>query len=167
MKVIFLDIDGVLNVIPQGYDRYGAIFHQHFVDNLKELVDKTGAKIVVSSSWRLAKTVEWFKEMWMYRKLPGEVVDITPDLAFKRKDLSFDYWQSVPRGSEIDRWLKEHIEVTNYVILDDDSDMLVKQFDHFVCCSGNASHPDHIDGGGYGLTKQCTQKAIEILNKNK
>lgn len=65
--------------------------------------------------------------LWMYRKLPGEVVDITPDLAFKRKDLSFDYWQSVPRGNEIDKWLKEHTEVTNYVILDDDSDMLVKQ----------------------------------------
>ena len=38
MKVIFLDIDGVLNVIEQGRDEYGQIFHQHFVDNLKKIV---------------------------------------------------------------------------------------------------------------------------------
>jgi hypothetical protein len=35
MKIIFLDIDGVLNVIPQGFDKYGGIFHDHFVKNFK------------------------------------------------------------------------------------------------------------------------------------
>ena len=29
IKVIFLDIDGVLNIIPEEYDQYGGIFHQH------------------------------------------------------------------------------------------------------------------------------------------
>ena len=51
MKIIFLDIDGVLNVIPQGHDEYGAIFHNHFIDNLKRLIDKTNAKIVITSTW--------------------------------------------------------------------------------------------------------------------
>jgi len=32
MKIIFLDIDGVLNVISQGRDKYGMIFHPEFVD---------------------------------------------------------------------------------------------------------------------------------------
>ena len=44
MKVIFLDIDGVLNLIPQGYDKYGSIFHQHFIDNLGRIIDDTDSK---------------------------------------------------------------------------------------------------------------------------
>ena len=54
MKIIFLDIDGVLNVIPQGRDEYGAIFHPEFVANLKHIIDKTGAKLVISSTWRMS-----------------------------------------------------------------------------------------------------------------
>ena len=40
-KIIFLDIDGVLNVIEQGWDDYGPLFHKHFEDNLKMIIDKT------------------------------------------------------------------------------------------------------------------------------
>lgn len=50
MKIIFLDIDGVLNVIGQGRDEYGQIFHKHFENNLKRIIDETDAKIVISSS---------------------------------------------------------------------------------------------------------------------
>jgi len=50
MKTIFLDIDGVLNVIPQGFDQYGSVFHQHFINNLRYLIEQTGAKIVISSN---------------------------------------------------------------------------------------------------------------------
>jgi hypothetical protein len=32
---VFLDIDGVLNVIPQGRDEFGSLFHKEFMDNLK------------------------------------------------------------------------------------------------------------------------------------
>jgi len=53
MKIIFLDIDGVLNVIPQGRDKYGMIFHPEFVENLKYIIEQTNAKIVISSSWRI------------------------------------------------------------------------------------------------------------------
>lgn len=77
MKIIFLDIDGVLNVYPQGHDEYGAIFHPHLVENLKLILDQTGAKIVVSSTWRRSG-LSIMKEMWEKRGLPGEVIDITP-----------------------------------------------------------------------------------------
>ena len=40
MKVIFLDIDGVLNVGYPGHDDYGRLFHPEFVDNLKRIVDE-------------------------------------------------------------------------------------------------------------------------------
>lgn len=49
-KIIFLDIDGVLNVIPQGFDDFGGIFHKNFEDNLKHIIEETNAKIVISST---------------------------------------------------------------------------------------------------------------------
>ena len=74
-KIIFLDIDGVLNVISQGKDEYGSKFHKHFEDNLKTLIEKTGAKIVITSTWR-SSGLNVMKNMWKDRKLPGEVIDI-------------------------------------------------------------------------------------------
>lgn len=165
MKVIFLDIDGVLNVISQGHDKFGSIFHQHFVDNLKRLVDETGAKIVISSTWRFSG-LSVMQEMWKERSLPGEVIDITPDCAQLVEDENneFLYYDQVERGHEIKQWLDCHSDVTNYVILDDDNDMLQSQRGNFVRTSNNINHPDCIDIG-YGLTKTCTDDAIRILNR--
>lgn len=160
MKIIFLDIDGVLNVIPQGFDIYGSIFHQHFIDNLHKIISETGAKIVLSSSWRF-NGIESIREMWNYRKLPGEIVDITPfDIIEKDDHLSFI--ENAERGHEIQRWIDEN-KVDKYVILDDDIDMLSSQMNNFVRTSGNKHHYDCIDIG-YGLTDICTDKAIKILN---
>ena len=52
MKIIFLDIDGVLNVSNCERDKYGALFHTPFEDNLQELIDKTNANIGISSTSR-------------------------------------------------------------------------------------------------------------------
>ena len=156
MKVIFLDIDGVLNVIPQGHDKFGAIFHTHLVENLKRIIDETGAKIVISSTWRMGNELPGMIDMWKKRNLPGEVVGITPNFMVK-------YGTTLCRGKEIDAYLKEHPEVENYVILDDDSDMEEHQLNNFVMTSGNVDHEDCIDLG-YGLTKECTEWAIKILN---
>lgn len=155
IKVIFLDIDGVLNVIPQGNDRFGAIFHEHFVDNLKRIIDVTGAKIVISSTWRMGNGLEGMIEMWKLRNLPGEVVGITPNLFV-------NFNTTLCRGKEIDAYLKDHPEVSNYVIIDDDSDMEPHQLENFVMTSGNVDHPDCVDLG-YGLTNKCADWVIEIL----
>lgn len=162
MKVIFLDIDGVLNVIGQGRDQYGALFHKHFEDNLNYIINSTGAKIVISSTWRMSG-LEEMQNMWKDRNLPGDVIDITPISRFLRdEELTFD--ERKERGNEIKTWLLEHPEIINYVILDDDTDMLDEQLPYFVQCSENQSHIDCIDIG-YGLTKECTEQAIKILNK--
>lgn len=50
-KVIFLDIDGVLNDEGLRYDE-GHIIDNQFVLNLRRIIDKTGAEIVLTSSWR-------------------------------------------------------------------------------------------------------------------
>ena len=161
-KILFLDIDGVLNLIPQGFDEFGGIFHPHFVENLRELIDKTGAKIVITSTWRFSG-LKTMQEMWKKRNLPGEVIDITPDEQDLVKLKLFKYYDEVCRGHEIQYWLDKHPEVTNYCILDDDNDMLDSQLDNFVRTSGNHNHTDYVDDG-YGLTKECTQEAIRILN---
>jgi hypothetical protein len=162
MKIIFLDIDGVLNVIPQGHDEWGGIFHKHFVDNLKWIIEETNAKIVISSSWRFSG-LQSMIDMWKERKYPGEIIDITPwNLPNVNPKLGF--YQRLERGHEIEDWLNRHPNVTNYVILDDDSDMLPTQMNYFVKCSENIHHLDCIDYG-YGLTKECSQQSINILNK--
>ena len=151
MKVIFLDIDGVLCVIPNGFDEFGAFFHKRFEDNLKHIIDQTNAKIVISSTWRLAGLNE-MKELWKKRGLAGEVIDITP----------FGGMDNI-RGDEIQVWLDNN-DVKNYVIIDDDTDFWEDQLNNFVRTSENYNHEDCVDIG-YGLTRKCAEKAIEILNR--
>lgn len=158
MRVIFLDIDGVLNVYCQNRDQYGCTFHDHFVNNLKYLINQTDAKIVISSSWKLAGLQEMI-DMWLFRQLPGEVIDITPNLTYGPSLNT-----SIARGYEIEQWLELHPEVINYVIIDDDDDMLDNQMNNFVKTSDNSTHIDCVDIG-YGLTKECTESAIKILKQ--
>lgn len=148
MKYIFLDIDGVLNVISQGQDEFGSLFHPHLVENLRTVMDATGAKIIISSTWRCAGL--WKMQlMWEMRDLPGEVIDVTPEL-------------NLIRGEEIAEYLRKN-PADAYVILDDDDDMLPEQMPYFVRTSENLDHEDCCDRG-FGLTKKCAEQAIKILN---
>lgn len=166
-NVIFLDIDGVLNVIPQGRDEFGSRFHQHFMDNLKLIVDATDAVIVISSSWR-HDGLKTMQEMWVTRGIAGEVIDTTP--THSSKYLSEPNYSNLPfrerleRGFEIQDWLDKNADkVKNYVIIDDDDDMLESQKQNFVHTSENFDHEDMVDWG-YGLTRKCAEQAIAILN---
>jgi hypothetical protein len=156
-KIIFLDIDGVLNVIPQGHDKYGSQFHKHFEENLRDLIKRTGAKIVLSSTWRMSG-LSVIQEMWKVRKLAGEVIDITPCARW----MEDDEIEGHDRGYEIQHWLDRNT-VKCFVIIDDDTDMLPSQKNNFVKTSDNTDHEDCIDAG-YGLTKQCVERAVAILN---
>jgi hypothetical protein len=194
MKVIFLDIDGVLNLNRKERDDYGQLFHDQFVENLDLIIKSTDAKIVISSTWRYSG-LEIMKEMWTKRNLPGEVIDTTPCIYEDKSMVRFfngykeqhptpkTFGVDIPRGIEIDYWLsnigkfqritwdierqQEYLDkalVKNYVILDDDSDMLLSQAEHFVKCSGNNMSKGSIEG--YGLTPDRANKAIEILNSS-
>lgn len=160
MKVIFLDIDGVLNMmhINTGRDKYGDIFHDHFVNNLRYIIDRTNAKIVISSTWRMSG-LTIMKELWEFRNLPGEVIDITTDCP---QIEGVEFYDLVERGHEIQEWLDNNV-VDNYVIIDDTSDMLKSQEGNFVKTSNNYAHSDHIHG--LGLTLECSEEAINILNR--
>lgn len=123
MKVIFLDIDGVLNTgryrkvqVKRGIsDYYNAQFNFDPIcmRNLKEIVDKTGAKIVLSSTWRINQEDEYFNEFKLNLKqydLFDSFISITPVL------------NSI-RGDEIKEWLSNKNNVDEFIILDDEDDM--------------------------------------------
>lgn len=86
MKVLFLDIDGVLNTkywytqmdrnTPK--DKYGYAFDPNSVANLKRIVEDTGAEIVISSSWK-CMGLSQMEDMWRDRNLPGRIIGITPN----------------------------------------------------------------------------------------
>lgn len=122
-KVIFLDIDGVLNNIflIRGRDPIDPVCMNTF----NCLVDQTGAKIVVSSTWRFGETVETMTNLLRLKGLKHDVYSLTPE----RKGC---------RGEEIEEWLTAHTEpymnFHEYLILDDDSDMLYHQRENFIHC---------------------------------
>lgn len=106
-RVLFLDVDGVLNTRPGALD----------VDKLnllRHLVIVSGASVVVSSSWR---TVPEQYERLIDALAGVEIMPIgcTPDLTIKKGELhlSKDRWQ------EIEGWLQENLHVDQCVILDD------------------------------------------------
>lgn len=151
-KIIFLDIDGVLNVYCEDRDEYGCTFHKHFEDNLRYIIEQTDAKIVISSSWR-SSGLEIMREMWEKRGLAGEIIDITNPI----------YSDNI-RGYEIKECIDNNSDkILKYCIIDDDSDMLEEQKQYFVQTSNNQDHQDCIDIG-YGLTKTCAERVVEILN---
>lgn len=167
-KIIFLDIDGVLNVRCEKKDEFGCIFHENFVNNLRWIIKKTDAKIVISSTWKIIG-IEKLREMWKKRNLPGEIIDITPYEVDVVEKSDIEFYDFVDRGHEIQQWLDDNNEIVkNYCIIDDENDMLPSQQNNFVRTSNNMNHPDSVNGyglnNGYGLTKICSKKVIRILN---
>ena len=145
-KIIFLDIDGVLNNIGQYYNERkvyisnAAELDKTAIGILRFICDCTGAKIVISSTWRLLnKDTAWFKGMFnSYGWYDVDVIGLTPD-------------KHHHRGNEIAEWVSNHRRtIDTYVIVDDDTDMLPDQ--PFV-------HVDNI----VGLTLYNAVDIIEIL----
>jgi HAD domain in Swiss Army Knife RNA repair proteins len=108
MKVIFLDIDGVLNCVKTRNPRkFPYVVDRRLLRRLTRLLDRTGAKVVLSSSWRLDPVGLLAAKYW---GLP--FLDICPD-----KPRS-------PRRSEILGWLSAHPRVTRFAVIDDEDDEL-------------------------------------------
>ncbi len=119
MKVIFLDVDGVLNCnstkqrIPY-YDYLG--IEDRFVELLADLVKNTKARIVLSSSWRDG----WIPDKYGDQETHGIYLD------YKLAQYKLEIYDYTPvlngwcRGMEIKEWLEKHDDVTDYVIIDDE-----------------------------------------------
>lgn len=153
MRFIFLDIDGVLNYqnckfkTPSGY---------YFVDDekiklLKEIVEKTNAKIVLSSTWR---------DGWEDFNNGCNTINSRDFLLLKEKlqeyGLELYDYTSLPiiyeRGSKILEWIENHFDdVSSILILDDDAH--IKPLGKFLIRTSYLS----------GLCEKHVRKGIEIL----
>jgi hypothetical protein len=147
MKVLFLDIDGVLNSEywfvnrPEKEGLYTQV-DPVAVAILSRVIKETGCTIVVSSTWR---------------KVHRD--DIVPVLTAAGL-LYTGSWYYTPilykqRGYEIQQWLSEHPDVIAYAIVDDDSDMLPEQLVNYVQTDWRI-----------GLDDTAAGKIIGILNNN-
>lgn len=144
MKVVFLDVDGVLNkqdnfnpalnLGPYPVDDYCVFL-------MGKIQLDTDCSIVVSSSWR-----HHADGMNAIRAKFNNVIDKTGTSSL------IDY-NDKPRGHEIQTWLDEHSEVTKYAILDDDSDMLSEQLPSFFQTTFKT-----------GLTEDIAKRVTEYLN---
>ena len=144
MRVLFLDIDGVVN--HQETFRKGEHFplDPYCAFLVGKIQLETECKVVLSSSWR---KMEGARAEIEKRVVP--IHDITPSCC------------TGIRGVEIYSWITRNIPWEDrqpggsfkYAILDDDSDMLLWQKDHFFQTSFTAG----------GLTEEIAQRVIEHL----
>ena len=117
MKVVFLDIDGVLNCAATFTSNETRMLGRYFLDpamlaRLDRIVDATGARIVISSCWRIGDGGQGVARILAAAGLrhADAVVGETSRLGGER-------------GLEIADWMKPRWDVEAFVILDDDNDM--------------------------------------------
>ena len=179
MKIIFLDIDGVLNgysrftglcykvfsklhllkFVKRHYDLFGVRTHK--VKLLSKIVKKIGAKVVISSSWRGGWFQPYDKKEGRQKELHDKlekynitVIGITPRLS------------SGERGLEIKQWLEEYNDIVDsFVILDDEKFDIEQYYQKELVLT---SRDGNITGAWYentGLKRKHIKQAVNILNK--
>lgn len=161
-RVLFLDIDGVLNSnfwndTHQREISDGTLIDEEKIKLLAQLVKSTKAKIILHSGWRI-----WFNDKLkptrkeaqrLVEMLAGEgltIDGVTPDLTTEeiRRTKKF----SMVKADEILLWLKEHGDVIAWVVLDDLDLHNIQVEEHQV-------KPDQ----KVGLTMDDVRMAEEIL----
>ena len=162
-KVIFLDIDGVLNSNFWNNSHSIEISEGRYVDEdkvllLAELVKETGAIIIMHSGWRF-----WFDEELrptrkeanyladMFERVGLRIGGVTPDLTTEeiRRTKKF----SKVKAEEILAWIGGHPDTDRWVVIDD-LDL------HNEVIERNQVLTD----AELGLTENDVKKAIELLS---
>lgn len=180
MKIIFLDIDGVLNCengyrekgyIDDDYELTDSSYRKAYFDRfepkskalLSKLIIETGANIVISSTWR-KHGMEFMQKVWEIGQMPGQIIGLTPSLDHGFRGLEIKNWLR-NQGFELIKWSKEKQQeyitasgIENYIIIDDDSDMTYNQRHHFVHVLDDPTNKD-------GFTERHYLQAKEILSK--
>ncbi|MCU0289943.1 MAG: HAD domain-containing protein [Acidobacteria bacterium] len=153
MKIIFLDIDGVINPWRAEKDSSGR-FGQEALENFKLILDAVpDALIVITSTWRFHFTFPEIKEFFDQAGInSGRILDIVPDL--RRDSGSTRYYPG--RDEEIKAWLEQHPEVEKFAILDDvDLEQMEGLEEHFFQTEFEE-----------GLTHEQSLKIIKHLSNN-
>lgn len=149
MRIIFLDVDGVLNsqsFAEKMFDEDGVlVFREDILDKraiacLRRIVKATDATIVLSSTWRKISSAR----KHLAEQLAEYGLSIHSDTPDTGKE----------RGDDISAWFARHkdISVESYVILDDDSDM-----------NTHLSHLVQTSFEDWGLETKHVQRAVDML----
>jgi hypothetical protein len=132
MKIIFLDIDGVICLSREWGSRARKLkrweleggegeppvtirlddFNKIAVDVLNDIILTSGADLVISSDWRLYATLDEMKDLFHQFGVIKGPIDFTPELQTTTKHANI-------RVDEINLWLSKHPEVTKWVAIDD------------------------------------------------
>ena len=169
-KYLFLDFDGVLNTTSYAkrlrkegvdpFDEFGAMFGPDAINNLRSIVEQTGCKIVLSSTWR-NEGMMMMRALWDNRNLPDKIYSMTPVLLSttyndaRNGDL-FTIPERNAKSLEIQAWLQINAkEPFEYVIIDDENVFFYSQQEHLV-------QTEEYDG----LTINKAQEVMRILDVN-
>lgn len=155
MKVIFLDIDGVLNSdtymekqLDNSSEGIESEIDPATLILLKKAVDTTGAKIILSSSWRIMRKYNELEKFLM--KFGISSSGKTPYVDGKR-------------GLEIKQYLSENKNIEQYLILDDE---IFESFDeelvnHLILTKSDQNY----HGFSEGLTEKHIKQIVETFGK--
>lgn len=153
MKVIFLDIDNVLNCATSISNCYGWTgIDNTLVKKIARIVAGTGAKIVLTSTWKLDFHLEeGYKQT---NREAQYMVNKFRQARLKIHDITIDKLYN--RGSGIHKYLNEHPDINSWVVVDD---FQFEDFDSEILARFVQTSPLT------GITDNDMIKIIEILNK--
>jgi hypothetical protein len=140
IKIIFIEIDGFLNT--ERYLRLQTLKHNGIMDsemqfnfdpialsNLKEIVEKTDAHLVIFSTWKNNPKSRLWKEFINNMKKIGikdKIYGVTPKLdEYKSKNKKYE---------EIKEWLNQNRDINDFLIVDDELEMGIYTNENFIRC---------------------------------
>jgi hypothetical protein len=143
VKIVFLDIDGVLVNGRSMFVRKGNFptGDPPCVKALNAITEATGAAIVITSTWRLESSLAELRAMLKEWGVTGDILDVTPTMLERE------------RADEIRAWLQKHREASAFVVIDDQA-----------IGYGFEAHLVRTDEKG-GLCGVDAERAIEILKR--
>lgn len=179
MKIIFLDVDGVLTHSEYENDSFADI-DETKVELLKEIIDKTSAKIVLTSNWKdkciiggkehrlkeyhiLTQVLKHYGiEMYDETKEEKLKLTVSPELLRRLPREELKKVRINPyttRTGEIYKWLNNNENIESFVIIDDEE----FEYENFGY-QDNFIKTDYYNGG---LLKEHVEEAINMLNNPK
>jgi hypothetical protein len=157
MKLIFLDIDGVLNDRTFHEDAQSSTIKPKCVAHFNRLIHETGAAVVLTSSWRyltMGDDPEYPAQMTLvglrYLLRTHGVTAKLQIIGYTERDCSEHGGKN--RGQQIAHYLETCEDVEAYVVLDDNA------FD-----IGECGHPFVQTDGRAGLTEADIDRAIDLF----
>lgn len=164
MKVIFLDIDGVLNSQEtfrkkyQLYKKTGKLsleIDNEMLENLQKVVTETSAKVVLTSCWRnhfinlknniVAKTEKGSRLLKLFEDYNINVYDLTP-------------YKNANRETEILMWL-DNYNPESFAIIDNDYSYFDELLPYVIKTNSTGDYD-------LGLTYNKACESIKLLNEN-